>query len=1048
MPDITPNDIHNIHNFEDLLDFLREKLGWHIPEDVELENIAFPWSAEDLDLDEPTEERIVDCQQLPPFPTNQPTFEFVENTQPWGIFFLQFESESIYRTALRRVLRGLVERRDRDASLPAWKHDHLLFICTTTDFQRFAFAHFASTTENWRRAVLSIFSWEQGDTHIRTLCEYNLPALTFPSDGFSTDQEWLQAWQKAFSVKAVTKKFFAEYQDVFEQVEAAVEGIPESETEARRLYTQRLFNRLMFLRFIEKKGWLTYNGDRDYLRTLFDATGAETDEDFLNNRLFWAFFHGLGNAADQPEESSVAVERRGKVPFLNGGLFEMQDYDQRNAVHIPNDKYAEILKLFERYNFTVTESTPLDIEVAIDPEMLGKVFEELITSRQETGSYYTPRPVSSFICRESLKICLQNKTDEIPETLKAFVDDGEAEAIRDPEKVLKVLQTLRICDPACGSGAYLLSMMSELLRLREALFLSNQIDSPTTYQRKLDIIQNNLYGVDKDEFAVNIAMLRLWLSLAVDYEGDIPEPLPNLDYKVAVGDSLTGPAPKPSNEQASLEEQLIQQIQEYKADYLVTHTDARKQELREVIAGLKESLQGWQANTDGFVWQVEFSEVFQEGGFDVVIGNPPYVRQEKIISIKQILEHQFPEVYIGTADLYVYFYKRGTELLRAGGILSYISSNTFLRSGFGKNLRKFFTDKVCLRRLLDFGSVPVFKANVDTCIVLFENTVQSGEALLAATFCDEADIPRLSEAFQQRAFNMDVCDLPLDGWALTLLEPLRLLEKLRQTGTPLGEYVDGGFYRGVVTGYDDAFIIDESVRQQLIIADERSGELIKPMLRGRNLKKWRTGRTEYYLIFTHRGIDIEQYPAIKQYLSQYRTELEPKKNPKQKSGRKKGKYKWYEIQDTTAYYAEFEKPKIIFPETAKSLYGCYDTTEIFGLKTTYFISTTDLSLLAILNSKLFDWYARHKFQSLNDPWAGGRLQFKKASMEVVPIAEQTAAQKVELSDLVKQILADPQSDGVREIEREIDELVYKLYGLTDAEIELIKQTYRDADMEV
>ena len=805
----------------------------------------------------------------------------------------------------------------------------------------------------------------------------------------------------------------------------------------------------MFLRFIEKKGWLTYDGKRDYLRTLFDtAEASETNEDFLNDRLYWVFFHGLGNAADLPEESTAAVERRGKVPFLNGGLFEMQEYDTRNSVHIPNDKFAEILKLFERYNFTVTESTPLDIEVAIDPEMLGKVFEELITSRQETGSYYTPRPVSSFMCRESLKICLGNKTNETEECLEKFVDDSDATNIRDPEKVLQVLQTLLICDPACGSGAYLLGMMSELLRLREALFKSKNVDPKTTYQRKLDIIQKNLYGVDKDEFAVNIAMLRLWLSLAVDYEGEVPEPLPNLDYKVAIGDSLTGPAPDPSDEQIGLEEHFIQQIQEHKVDYLITHTDARKQELREAIAGLKENLQGWQTNTDVFVWQVEFSEVFQEGGFDIVIGNPPYVRQERILEIKPALEQRFPEVYTGTADLYVYFYKRGTELLRSGGILTYISSNTLLRVGFGKKLRKFFSNKVCLHRLLDFGSVPVFKANVDTCIVLFENVVPNGEAFLAATFCDEADVPRLSEAFQERAFTMDACDLPPSGWALALLEPLRLLEKLRRIGTPLGEYVNGGFYRGVVTGYDDAFIIDKSVRRQLITADERSDELIRPMLRGRNLKKWKTERTGYYLIFTRRGIDIEQYPAIKQYLNQYRTKLEPKKSPEQKSGRKKGNYKWYEIQDTTAYYAEFEKPKIIYPETAKSLYGCYDTTKTFGLKTTYFISTDDLSLLAILNSRLFDWYARHKFQSLNDPWAGGRLQFKKASMKVVPIADRTAAQRSELSYLVKQILADPESNGVRDIEREIDELVYNLYGLTKEEKALIKRTYRDADMEV
>ena len=839
---ITPNDIHNIRDFDTLLDFLREELGWPIPEDVELEDVAFPWSAEDLDLDELTEELVVNCQQLPPFPTSQPTFEFVEDTQPWGIFFLQFDSELVYRTALRRVLRGLVERRDRDAGLPAWKHDHLLFICTTTDFQHFAFAHFESST-NWRRAVLSIFSWEQGDTHIRTLCEYNLPALAFPNEGFSTDQEWLQAWQKAFDVEEVTDKFFAEYQRVFSQVEAVVAGIPEDETEARRLYTQRLFNRLMFLRFIEKKGWLTYNGDRDYLRALLDATESGTDENFLNDRIYWAFFHGLGNAADQPEESSAAIERRGEVPFLNGGLFEMQDYDKRNDVHIPNDKFAEILKLFERYNFTVTESTPLDIEVAVDPEMLGKVFEELVTGRHDTGSYYTPRPVVSFMCRESLKICLQNKTDEAPETLKLFVDDGDAESIRDPEKVLKILQTLRICDPACGSGAYLLGMMGELLRLRDALFRSKNVDPRTTYQRKLDIIQQNLYGVDKDEFAVNIAMLRLWLSLAVDYEGDAPEPLPNLDYKVAAGDSLTGPTP----EQIGFEAHLIDQIQEHQAEFLVTHTNSKKQRLREEIAELKESLQGWQANADVFVWQVEFSEVFQEGGFDIVIGNPPYVRQELIRPIKPTLKRLFSEVYIGTADLYVYFYKRGTELLRAAGVLTYISSNKFMRAAYGKKLRVFFADDQCIHRLLDFGSVQVFKASVDTCIVLVENTIPSGETFFAATFRDKADVSRLSDAFQERAFSMRARDLSPNGWALTSSKVLTLLEKLEDVGTPLGECVDG-FYRGVVTGCNDAFIISESIRQQLITEDSKSDELIKPLLRGRNLRKWKEISTSEYLM--------------------------------------------------------------------------------------------------------------------------------------------------------------------------------------------------------
>ena len=595
-------------------------------------------------------------------------------------------------------------------------------------------------------------------------------------------------------------------------------------------------------------------------------------------------------------------------------------------------------------------------------------------------------------------------------------------------------------------------MMGELLRLREALFRSQNVDPRTTYQRKLNIIQQNLYGVDKDEFAVNIAMLRLWLSLAVDYDDDTPEPLPNLDYKVAVGDSLTGPAP----ENMSLAKPLIQEIQEHQAEYLVTHVDAEKQELREVIAELKENLQGWQSNADEFVWQVEFSEVFQEGGFDIVIGNPPYIRHHKIHHLKSTLKTQFGDFFTGMADLYVYFYKRGTELLRVDGILTYISSNKFLRGRYGKKLRQFFTDKVSIHRLLDFGDVPVFGASVDTCIVLVENAAPDGEAFLVAAFRDKADIPRLSDAFQELAITMHPRDLAPEGWALALPEVHRLLEELQQTGTPLGKYVDGDFYIGVITGCNDAFIIGESVRQQLIAEDERGGELVKPVLRGRNLRKWQAMSAKDYLIAIASSANREwpwsdakneseaerifakTYPAIYQHLSGYRERLIASTN--------KGKFYW-ELR-SCAYYAEFEKPKIVYRNMAKLLYACYDTKGTFGLDTTYFIPTSDLSLLAILNSQLFDWYARHKFQSLNDPWAGGGLRFFAQYMQHVPIADRTAEQTEELSDFVKQILADPQSDDVRDIEQEIDELVYQLYGLTDAEIELIKQTYRDAGMEV
>ena len=516
---------------------------------------------------------------------------------------------------------------------------------------------------------------------------------------------------------------------------------------------------------------------------------------------------------------------------------------------------------------------------------------------------------------------------------------------------------------------------------------------------------------------------------------------------------MTGPAP----ENMSLANPLIQEIQEYQAEYLVTHVDAEKQELREAIAELKESnsTDGKQT-TDEFVWRVEFPEVFQEGGFDIVIGNPPYVRQELISPIRRVLQQLFPEVYAGTADLYVYFYKRGAELLGANGVLTYITSNKFLRAAYGRRLREFFINRMRLHILIDFGSVSVFGASVNTCIVLVENSDPNGDTFSTATFRDETDILRLSDAFQKRSFPIHAHDLSPSEWTLTSSEVLRLLKRLENIGTPLGDYVDGRLYRGVITGCNDAFIIDGSIRQRLITEDERSIELIKPVLRGRNLRRWQANSTNEYLIViassTNREwpwsnarndseaerIFAETYPAIYNHLHSYRDRLIARDD--------QGAFYW-ELR-SCAYYAEFEKPKIVYPDVARSLGACYDTRKAVGLNSTYFIPTDDLSLLATLNSQLFDWYARHKFQSLNDPWAGGGLRFFAQYMERVPIVDMTSAQKAELSRLVKQILADPQSDGVREIESEIDRLVYQLYGLTDAEIELIKQTYRDARMEV
>ena len=331
----------------------------------------------------------------------------------------------------------------------------------------------------------------------------------------------------------------------------------------------------------------------------------------------------------------------GDVPFLNGGLFEESELDRRDGIAVPDEAIGQVLEgLFDRFNFTVMESTPFDIEVAVDPEMLGKVFEELVTGRHDSGAYYTPRPVVSFMCREALKGYLEGQgTGLASEAIARFVDhqDTEGIGVAQARDVARALAEVTVVDPACGSGAYLLGMMQELIELQTALYNAGA-DAKALSDLKLEIIQRNLYGVDIDSFAVNIAMLRMWLSLAIDYEGATPEPLPNLDFKVVCGDSLLGPDPSSGAEVQVVLGQDVERVRllgELKGKFLRASTGADKDRLRKEIAGLTALIRDETSSeaTEGVVdWRVQFAEVFAEDrrGFDIAIANPPYISVENL----------------------------------------------------------------------------------------------------------------------------------------------------------------------------------------------------------------------------------------------------------------------------------------------------------------------------------------------------------------------------------------------------------------------------------
>lgn len=1014
----TPTDIERaVRQVTDQESFVRgllaETLEWEIPEGVErVEDISLGWSADELRA-RGLESRLVSGHAW--------QIQALRHGQPWGIFLLEFASAAPFATrgglsgatgTLRQVLRGLVPFRRHDSGLPAWQREHLLFICTH-DYRQFRFAYFKAPRDGGQVAPLASFGWDQGDTHLRTLCDHNLPALAFPDDRGADSSAWVRQWASAFDVEAVTKRFFTDYRAVFEKVEAAVSGVPKGE--ARRLYTQRLFNRLMFLYFIQRKGWLSFGGDRKYLRALFNAALA-AKEDFLNDRLYWTFFYGLNTAGEDFATHSDAKlkERRGEVPFLNGGLFDLEDeYDVRGKVKIPNATFAAVFDLLDRYNFTVTESTPLDIEVAVDPEMLGKVFEELVTGRHESGSYYTPRPVVAFMCREALKHYLaQTVKDEA--AVARFVDAGDPAKLPDPEAVLGALKSVKVCDPACGSGAYLLGMMQELLRLREALFATRGLDSVTVYRRKLDIILNNLYGVDLDLFAVNIAKLRLWLSLAVDFEGATPPPLPNLDFKIECGDSLTAPDPQ---EIPDLFRRLLvesaDRLADLKGQFLQKY-GAEKRKLAERIkaeeAKLRESLDE-HLQAGSVDWRVAFAEVFRAGGFDIVLENPPYVRMELFKEAKPTLKQNFPQVFVSTADLYVYFFARTYQLLKPGGTACVISANKWLKAGYGEALRRFFAKSTWVQSVVDFGHAKQIFQNADVfpSILVFRKPMAADpprDARVCAIPREQLRLDDLTAQVAAEGFAVARNRLGAEAWTLEPPGVVALLDKIRKAGVPLKDYAGTVPYRGILTGFNDAFLLDTATKERLVKADRKSAELFKPYLRGQDVSRWQAEWAGLWMLalkssgnhpwpWAKAGKKAEAvfkatYPAIHAPMNQYRAELIKRQD--------QGEY-WWELR-ACAYWEAFNKPKIIYPEITWRAQWCLDDRCLHLNNTVYILPVSDYWILAVANSPLMWWLAWRTAVHGKDE----ALRFIREFVQVVPIARPTDRQKTLASEAGSRII--------------------------------------------
>ncbi|MCO5062496.1 MAG: Eco57I restriction-modification methylase domain-containing protein [Kiritimatiellae bacterium] len=930
--------------------------------------------------------------------------------------------------------------------------------------------------------------------------------------------------EDAFSVEAVTKEFFGKYAALFGDINAALEMMVANDKTIRDEFkdknvstvdfAKKLMGQIVFLYFLQKKGWLGVEkgkdwgtGPRDFLRRMADGAYGKYDN-FFNDILEPLFYDTL--ATDRGHDAWCS-RFKCRIPFLNGGLFEpLADYDwKKTDILIPNKLFTNddcveegitgtgVLDVFDRYNFTVNEAEPLEKDIAIDPEMLGKVFENLIEEnrRKGLGAFYTPREIVHYMCQESLINHLDtavNCTDKplvpgrpkqdllfsgiepeqlslkgsvrkevVPRSdIETFIHLGDQishyEAveteyrIKMPKSIEKnakaldeALETITVCDPAVGSGAFPVGMMTEIVRARAALTpYFNDVAERTPYHFKRHAIQNCLYGVDIDSSAVEIAKLRLWLSLVVDEE-DVKQvkPLPNLDYRIVPGNSLIG-FPFKSNR--------LHEIEALKTRFFEETDHKRKAELKGQIdavlaaslASSKRSL-GYEVNFD---FEIFFSEVFYaKGGFDVVIANPPYVRHETISDITPVLRQRFT-VGASRADLLVFFYEQGVRLLRQGGVLTLITSNKYYRAAYGAKLRPFLKDNLQIKVMIDFGDAPVFEAIAYASILIgTKDKAATEHSIRACTWPADASFDALEQTLVEVGLSMEQSGLKTDGWRIESPAAIGLLDKLRSSGTPLGQYVYNRFYYGIKTGLNEAFVIDRETRDRLIHADRKSAELIKPFLRGRDVKRWVVHHKDLYLIVFPFGFhaELKKYPAILRHLSQFEDALKKRGQCTSSRGRKEGgQHHWLELDNNPKpeYLDAFAVKKIVMPAIERERAFAVDSNKHYSNdKTNICIADDPEALCAILNSSAI-WWSLTQIAATKQ---NGYYEFKPLYIRTLPIPATLPADKARLTKLAERAAKQAEAEdaaGLRATEREIDEIVYRLFDLTPDEIAHIEKS--------
>ena len=762
-------------------------------------------------------------------------------------------ARAMQRNFVARYLNGAFGDIKRDAALVA-------FISEDTKDWRFSFvkmdykSHIITQENGKQKRIIEKeltpakrFSFLVGENeYIHTAQKQLLECLSKASNG---KQITLEDLVETFDIEKVSKEFFAKYKKLYIRLRDELKRIYDFDIIIHKDFDEHNINiddfakktlgQLVFLYFVQKKGWLGVKsgeawgtGDKRFLRNLFDKKYIEYDN-FFNNILEPLFYRAL--ARDRGNERDNFAPLNCRIPFLNGGLFEPINgygYAQTNLT-IDNAVFKEIFDVFDLYNFTVKEDEPLEKEVAIDPEMLGKVFENLLpeNERKGNGAFYTPREIVHYMCQESLINYLYNSvnTEKLTpsqakqdvlitkkklkqadlelekfkkvvskEDISTFIKLGESTytnanrginedlpaSIKEyAKKINQALKDVKICDPAIGSGAFPVGMMNEIVRARLALNVENK----SAYQIKREIIENNLYGVDLDDGAVEIAKLRFWLSLIVDEE-DITniKPLPNLDYKIMQGNSLISnyeginfdeivenhqstPIQLDFDYSGSGSDNIIKNINGDMYAYIRASHDSEKQAIRNKIEQgivdliknkvIEKASQGgiqWDEaeqtirdfaqnnkHRNFFPWKLFFADVFMNGGFDIVIGNPPYISTKGIdANDKTLYEKEFGF----SDDTYNLFFFKGYSILNNEGILTYITPKTFWTTQTKRNLRNLLLSQK-INFIFDTAN-PFEAAMVDTCVTSMQNNIKSYDSKIQKSVINNWTSHRCNEAAQ------------------------------------------------------------------------------------------------------------------------------------------------------------------------------------------------------------------------------------------------------------------------------------------------------------